>query len=262
MPATAWMERKSRDCCYCFFTQTVIMHIRSRIRTVKPDMWVSPRMARVSMQAHLLFIALLNFADDEGVITSNARLLQCWTMALREEGNTSDVAQWCKELEDAGCLVRFVFEGREYFMIRGFTEHQKINRPTPSAIPPEILGGVRQGAVHRNESQLHDNQGEHRHGISNTRTAEHERHDAPLITQVEAYFKKHRHTTAEAKKFYTYYVARAWKPKGATHAVAWQSLADHWISRSDDFSAKKHSRRKGTKNEIADNTQEIVVRIQ
>ncbi|KKK60207.1 hypothetical protein LCGC14_3026700, partial [marine sediment metagenome] len=38
----------------------------ARIRTVKPDFWTSEDVAAVSRNARLLFIGLLNFADDVG----------------------------------------------------------------------------------------------------------------------------------------------------------------------------------------------------
>jgi hypothetical protein len=43
---------------------------------------------------------------------------------------------WLKELENEGCIVRYAVDGTAYIQIENWGCHQKIDKPSPSKIPP------------------------------------------------------------------------------------------------------------------------------
>lgn len=45
----------------------------ARIRTIKPEFWQHPKVMRVSRDARLLFLGLLNEVDDEGRMRWSAK---------------------------------------------------------------------------------------------------------------------------------------------------------------------------------------------
>lgn len=47
----------------------------ARIRTVKPDLFSDEKLARVSLQARLLYIGLFTEADDQGRLYASAKRL-------------------------------------------------------------------------------------------------------------------------------------------------------------------------------------------
>jgi hypothetical protein len=99
----------------------------ARIRTVKPEIWTDPDFIECSMSARLLFIALFNFASDFGVIHNRPKMLkmQCFP------GDTISVEPLIEELVARRFLLeRTAPDGAEVLVIRTFTQHQKVNRPT------------------------------------------------------------------------------------------------------------------------------------
>lgn len=108
----------------------------ARIRSVKPTFATSEAIAALSVPARLHFILLWTYADDEGRGLDNARLLKGALWPLDDDITAGDVEDYQDELERAGRLVRYEVDGRSYFEICNFQEHQKPNRPQGSKLPP------------------------------------------------------------------------------------------------------------------------------
>jgi len=109
-----------------------------RIRTVKPEIWTSPKFLRLSLRARLLFLALLNYADDEGRGLSDPALIRGALFPLEPEVTDAEVSSWLLEMRAARLLV--LYRGLpvgsrtsvELFQIKGFRDHQRVDRPLPS----------------------------------------------------------------------------------------------------------------------------------
>lgn len=86
-------------------------------------------------QARLLFIALWNLAEDHGVCRGNPTYLRGAAFPYDEDVRGADVDRWLGLLEAGGFLVRFERDGSHYLWIRGFNEHQKIDRPSKPTLP-------------------------------------------------------------------------------------------------------------------------------
>ncbi len=84
------------------------------------------------MSARLLFIGLLNFADDSGNLNRSAKKIKMQVFPA----DAFDCEPLICELLAHGVLTEYSVSGEKYLQIKGFTKHQVINRPTKSNIPP------------------------------------------------------------------------------------------------------------------------------
>lgn len=107
----------------------------ARIRTIKPEFPLSERVGKLSRDARLLFIQLWTIADDEGRTRAASRMLA--SLLYPYDDDVVDLIDgWLDELERHGSIRRYKVEGSTYLEICTWLEDQKIDRPTPSRIPP------------------------------------------------------------------------------------------------------------------------------
>jgi hypothetical protein len=107
----------------------------ARIRTIKPEFWTDERLTECSMSARLLFIGMLNFADDNGNLVYSAKRLKMQIFP----GDAVDVQPMLNELITHGVLNEYEINSNKYIQIKGFKKHQLINRPSATSIPEMIL---------------------------------------------------------------------------------------------------------------------------
>lgn len=109
----------------------------ARIRTIKPDFWESESVGRLSMQARLLFIACLNFADDEGLLRWNEAYLSSQAFVY-DELSTDQISELMCELVRENIIFPYKAgsNNQRLAWIICFRNHQVINRPQPSKLPP------------------------------------------------------------------------------------------------------------------------------
>lgn len=105
-----------------------------RIRTIKPEYWSDERMATVSLEARLLFLGLLNLADDEGRLRGHPALIR-GALFPYDDIASGKVDGWLEELAASGRIQRYRVDGESYVWVRNFEKHQKIDRPSPSKLP-------------------------------------------------------------------------------------------------------------------------------
>ena len=110
-------------------------HFVARIRTIKPEFPQSESMGRVSRDARLLFIMLWTICDDEGRSRAASRMLASLLFPYDDDAPTL-IDSWLQELEIEGCIVRYEAEGSTYLQIDKWLKHQKIDKPSPSRVPP------------------------------------------------------------------------------------------------------------------------------
>ena len=99
----------------------------ARIRTIKPEFWEDEKLAKLQVQARLLFIGTWNFADDNGVLLANPVLMKSHIFPYEDIG-ISTISEWIDMLVENGMLIRTTYNGKDYLVIRKFLIHQKINR--------------------------------------------------------------------------------------------------------------------------------------
>lgn len=113
----------------------------SRIRTIKPDFWQHPKVTSVSRDARLYFLGLLNEADDAGRLRYSGKRLSGVIFPDDDDVSGAEVDAWTCELAKAGLVLRYTVEDAPLLLVIGFTEHQKINRPSPSKLPAPLMEG-------------------------------------------------------------------------------------------------------------------------
>jgi hypothetical protein len=107
----------------------------ARIRTIKPELPQSESMGAVSREARLLFILLFTVVDDEGRARAASRLLASLLYPYDDDAPTL-IDGWLRELERGKHIRRYEVDGSTYLDIPKWLDHQKIDRPTPSRLPP------------------------------------------------------------------------------------------------------------------------------
>lgn len=107
----------------------------ARIRTIKPEFPQSESVGNLSREARLLFILLWTQADDEGRLRGASRLLA--SLLYPYDLDAADhIDGWLGELERERCIVRYQVKETFYLQITNWRDHQKIDRPTASRLPP------------------------------------------------------------------------------------------------------------------------------
>ena len=102
-----------------------------RIRTIKPEFWTDEKLTECSLVARLLFIGMLNFADDNGNLVYSVKRLK---MQIFPADNV-DVGPLLAELIAQDVITEYSVSGEKLLHIKGFLKHQVINRPSATTIP-------------------------------------------------------------------------------------------------------------------------------
>ena len=106
-----------------------------RIRSIKPEFWESESLGRVSREARLLFIGLFSCCDDLGRARASSRLLASRLFPYDEDA-FKKLPTWIAELEKQGCIRLYQVSGEAYLDIPKWLNHQKIDKPSASKLPP------------------------------------------------------------------------------------------------------------------------------
>lgn len=92
-------------------------------------------MASLSYEARLLLVGLISFADDEGRFIATIAAIRGYVYP--HDGITdAHVRKLRDELADTKIIVVYRADGLELGAFPSWLRHQRINRPTPSVIPP------------------------------------------------------------------------------------------------------------------------------
>ncbi|MBW9415801.1 DnaT-like ssDNA-binding domain-containing protein [Enterobacter roggenkampii] len=119
----------------------------ARIRTVKPEFWTDEKVVECSIPARLLFIGLFNFANDLGCLERSPKRIKMQIFPA----DSIDCEPLICELISHGLLTEYSVNGSDYLCIKGFSKHQKINRPSATKIPSPLalieLEGKNEGGI-------------------------------------------------------------------------------------------------------------------
>lgn len=107
----------------------------ARIRTIKPEFPQSESMGRVSRESRLCFILLFTLADDAGRLRGNSRMLSSLLYPYDDDAK-KHIESWLSELHKEQCITRYEIEGDQYIQLNKWLQHQKIDKPSQSKIPP------------------------------------------------------------------------------------------------------------------------------
>ena len=107
----------------------------ARIRTIKPEFWRSPDTAKASPLARLLYIAMWNWADDYGFAEWTPRELLGFAFPNDEDIETSEFQRLCEEVARCFSTVFYVVNGRRFYCIPAWDDHQKTERRASAKHP-------------------------------------------------------------------------------------------------------------------------------
>lgn len=104
----------------------------ARIRTIKPEFWQNESLAKVSLHAKLLAIALLNHADDEGFFLANAALVRAACFPFDDD--SKNVLGSLQELSRIGYIEVRECGDKTVGVVCKFAAHQRIDKPQKSKL--------------------------------------------------------------------------------------------------------------------------------
>lgn len=128
-----------------------------RNRMIKPEFWDDEKLATISRDARLTYIAMWNFSDDYGVIKGHWAWLKN-NIYPYECDITIDIFKgWMLELEELGRIKPFKHKGERFYYLPNFLIHQKINRPTPNRQNPPPPLSFSEDSVRTHEPVTEEN---------------------------------------------------------------------------------------------------------
>ena len=102
----------------------------ARKRMIDPEFWSDEQIGHWSFEARLFYIALWNFADDEGRFKAHPKLLKAQIFPY------DDKLQIDKLKKEISTKIQwYAVEGLQYGHIHNFLKYQRIDRPAPSRLP-------------------------------------------------------------------------------------------------------------------------------
>lgn len=108
----------------------------ARIRSIKPEMRRSLTVTSWPIPVRYTFVGLLGYLDDYGRGLDDTRLLKAELYPLDDDLTARKVDAHLTTIAKAGPLCRYQVDGRRYIHVVSWSEHQRVNRPSASRIPP------------------------------------------------------------------------------------------------------------------------------
>ncbi|SED52029.1 hypothetical protein SAMN04490240_4095 [Rhodococcus pyridinivorans] len=99
-----------------------------RIRTVKPEFFRSPSTAKASFPARILFEAMWCWADDFGIGETNLYGLLGFAFCDEDQITVSELQSLLSEVHYAYDVTFYEVDGRQFFAIPTWDNHQKTQR--------------------------------------------------------------------------------------------------------------------------------------
>ena len=176
---------------------------------MKPEMWTDGKVVRLTDGANLLFVALLNQADDSGRLKNDPKEIEC--RAPRFWGRAEELI---KELEKVGLVVVFG-SASEFLQVSNFNKHQVIDRPRPSEIPSPN----NRRTIGEQSAQGKERKGKEGKGV--------DRGFQPPTPQEVTEYAKTIDYALDGGRFVNHYEAAGWM-RGKTKITSWKACVRTW----------------------------------
>lgn len=110
----------------------------ARIRTIKPALFTSRTVSTYSDPLFRTFAGLFCYVDDKGRGEDDSELIKAEVAPRIKKKTPKVIESHLCELAAGNDppLCRYVVDGVPYLHLVNFLDHQRVNRPTPSRIPP------------------------------------------------------------------------------------------------------------------------------
>jgi len=101
----------------------------ARSRTIKSSFWTSEQIMMLPLEARLLFIGMWNFCDDNGIYPASLIKLKA-EIFPSDIFNLEDINCWVGELESQKLIHEYQIGENKYWIVTGWSKHQKVDKPT------------------------------------------------------------------------------------------------------------------------------------
>lgn len=114
----------------------------ARIRTIKPELRTDLTVGAWPIQARYAWVLLFGYLDDAGRGLDDIRLLVADLFPLDKQITPRLLNDWLGLMTEETTvnhpapLCRYEIDGKRYLHATRWKQHQRINRPTRSRIPP------------------------------------------------------------------------------------------------------------------------------
>lgn len=187
----------------------------ARIRTIKPEFWCHPIMAKQNDATRLMAIALLNYADDEGFFHAEPNLVRGFARPFDE--NSKITKECLNNLVKIGYIS--IVQNDDYGfigLIEKFTEHQRVDRGNESKIKQYYSTNVRR--IIDDETVLEGN----REQGTGKGTGKGREFTPPTIEEIKIYFEEFGYTLESAIKAWNYYNTADWHDSKGNKVKNWK----------------------------------------
>ena len=106
-----------------------------RIRSIKPEFFSDPDLGRLPLEGRYLYIGMWPFADDEGRIPADPRLLKSQVFPYDDKVTVTKVRKLVGELAATGKVYPYTVAGVDYLLLTRFKKHQRIDRAQSAKYP-------------------------------------------------------------------------------------------------------------------------------
>lgn len=96
---------------------------------IDPNFWSDDKIIELEPEQRLLFIGMWNFADDKGIVKYSSKQLKAQIFPA-DNITHGVINEWLMRICEIGLIL--FNEDRSLIKIKGWSNYQKINRPTPS----------------------------------------------------------------------------------------------------------------------------------
>ena len=107
----------------------------ARNRMIKKEFWTSEQIMNLPIEARLLFIGMWNQADDEGILKNSPMQLKAQIFPCDMEITIDTVNSYLAQIKQQKLIVfneKTEKEDQDLIRIRKWSQHQQINKPTPT----------------------------------------------------------------------------------------------------------------------------------
>ena len=125
----------------------------ARSRVVKPEFWDDEKTGSLPPIEKCLFLGMLNFADDEGLIRANPLFLKSKIFPYNTDLDGDMINTYLENLSYLGLIFLFQKNQQHYAWIIKFRVHQRIDKPQrPNNPAPSIHNHKYHEAIHRRDN--------------------------------------------------------------------------------------------------------------
>ena len=107
-----------------------------RIRSIKPTVFSSRTVAGWPIDVRWTFVGLWTYVDDDGPGGDAPRRIKAEVRPRHDRITPAKVIRHMQRIVIDGPLCRYDVDGKRYLHIVHWHEHQRINRPRRSTLPP------------------------------------------------------------------------------------------------------------------------------